>query len=285
MKIFYHDDTDGRCAAHVIGNQTYPIMSMDHSKYIAMDYNRPFPFDKVVKDESVYIVDYSISTEDMDKLFDITKNVVWIDHHQSSLEKYKGYDKKISGIRYNGLAGCVLTWIYMKYGSVTQPSQYEWEVPEYIRLLGDYDTWTFKYGDRSLHFYFGMQSEDTGPESRLWMDVKASKYLVDKLVGNGQIICKYRNQLYREMLATYGYKTTFEGHKAIVLNAEANSNAFDSVAGKYDLNILVVWNGEVWTVSLYSKIVDVAKLAEKYGGGGHVQASGFATKELPWSKS
>jgi len=261
MKVFYHDDTDGRCAAHVVGDLTYPIMSMAHSEYIAMDYNKEFPFDKVVMDESVYIVDYSLQTKDMDQLLGITKNVFWIDHHQSALERYKGYDKEIKGLRYNGLAGCVLTWIYLKYGVVIEPIQYELEVPEYIRLVGDYDTRTFKYGDRSLHFYFGLQSEDTGPKSQLWKDVKACKQLVDKFVGNGLIICNYRKQLYKE-LKDKMLIGEFEGYKAIVLNADANSNAFDSVAGKYDLNISAVWNGEVWSVNLYSKTVDVAKLAE-----------------------
>jgi len=35
---------------------------------------------------------------------------------------------------------------------------------------------------------------------------------------------------------------------------------------------------------MYSKTVDVSKIALKYGGGGHVGASGFQVKELPFKK-
>jgi uncharacterized protein len=35
---------------------------------------------------------------------------------------------------------------------------------------------------------------------------------------------------------------------------------------------------------MYSKTVDVSKIAVKYGGGGHKAASGFQCKELPFTR-
>ena len=44
------------------------------------------------------------------------------------------------------------------------------------------------------------------------------------------------------------------------------------------------FDGDKWTVSLYSTSVDVSEIAKKYGGGGHKGASGFHCKELPFMK-
>jgi nanoRNase/pAp phosphatase (c-di-AMP/oligoRNAs hydrolase) len=45
-----------------------------------------------------------------------------------------------------------------------------------------------------------------------------------------------------------------------------------------------VFDGEQYTVSLYSKTVDVSEIAKKYGGGGHKGAAGFQCKKLPFMK-
>lgn len=82
-------------------------------EYIKINYGIEFPFDSIGKNEIVYIVDYSISPEEMDKLLEITSNVIWIDHHKSAIEKYKNYDKDVKGLRYDGIAGCMLTYCYL----------------------------------------------------------------------------------------------------------------------------------------------------------------------------
>ena len=45
----------------------------------------------------------------------------------------------------------------------------------------------------------------------------------------------------------------------------------------FDIMITYVFDGEKYTVSLYTtkKDVNVAVIAKKYGGGGHPQAAGF----------
>jgi oligoribonuclease NrnB/cAMP/cGMP phosphodiesterase (DHH superfamily) len=287
LKILYHGDNDGRCAAHVINILAPPVYKLPGC-FVEMNYDKEVPWDSISPNEVVYIVDFSIETKDMDRLLAITPNVVWIDHHKTAIEKYENYDKFIPGIRYDGLAGCVLTWIFMKYGNpmpARDPKELEGNVPEYIRLVGDYDTWTFKYGDRSLHFYYGLQSEDTGPKSEIWHAVMTD-YEVKRVVSRGKIIGDYRKQFYKEYLAAYGYEVNFEGYKCIVLNAgQVGSMSFDSVVGKYDIMISMIWNGVQWVISLYSTTVDVSVIAKKYGGGGHVGASGLSLKELPFSKS
>ena len=57
--------------------------------------------------------------------------------------------------------------------------------------------------------------------------------------------------------------------------------AFGEKIKTYDICISFEFDGEKFLVSLYSEKIDVACIAEKYGGGGHKGAAGFVTKELP----
>jgi uncharacterized protein len=289
MKCFYHNDNDGHASGHVLNLFLYenPIRVCFHDKskpeFIEMNYDKPFPFDIIVPEEVVYIVDYSIQPVEMDRLLSITKNVHWIDHHKTAIEKYKDYDKEIKGFRYDGLSGCVLTWIYLKFGLThPNPRRYMPFIPEYIRLIGDYDTWTFEYGDRSLYFYYGLLSENTDPTAPLW-DTLMYKSSVESLVSKGKNISEYRDQFYATQIKLYGYETEFEGYNCIVLNAgTVGSMAFNSVKDKYDIMISIIWNGITWLISFYSTKVDVSIIAKKYGGGGHKGASGCQTDKLPF---
>ncbi|MDO5845105.1 MAG: DHHA1 domain-containing protein, partial [Methanocorpusculum sp.] len=53
---------------------------------------------------------------------------------------------------------------------------------------------------------------------------------------------------------------------------------------KYEIFIPFVFDGEQYTVSLYSTTVDVSEIAKSFGGGGHKGASGFQCAELPFAK-
>ena len=92
MICFYHSDNDGKCAGYWVDK--CGLLDEHGKTFFKIDYGIDFPFDKIHKDERVYIVDYSIPPEQMDKLLEITPNVVWIDHHKSAIEMYKDYDKE-----------------------------------------------------------------------------------------------------------------------------------------------------------------------------------------------
>ena len=68
-----------------------------------------------------------------------------------------------------------------------------------------------------------------------------------------------------------------------------NTNMFSSESfkdiyteEKYDLMIAFLFNGKIWTISLYStKIeIDCSVLAKSMGGGGHKGAAGFTTTNI-----
>lgn len=286
MKCFYHDDMDGRCAAFWVRD----FAGMEGAEYIAMDYKNPFPMHTIEPDEDVYIVDYSISPECMDELLDITSSVIWIDHHKTAIEQYKNYNQQaIKGIRFDGIAACLLTYTYFVTNQMIRDGRDPWSTeriaqtaPPFAQLIGDRDVWAWKFGDRTRFFHAGMLAECTHPCSKIWEHAWEH---VDDIVAQGEIVERYRQQTDKEYVGSFGYFTSFEGHDAFACNkGMASSQLFDN-AGVIAPPLLItyVWNKDQWTVSLYSTEVDVSEMAKKYGGGGHKGAAGFQCQELPFN--
>jgi len=67
MKCFHHNDLDGRAAAVAVLDNFG-----DYVETCQINYNIPFPFDQIEKTEAVFIVDYSIKPEEMERLLKIT---------------------------------------------------------------------------------------------------------------------------------------------------------------------------------------------------------------------
>ncbi len=305
MKVFYHNDLDGRCSAFWC-----TFIPELKKEFFEINYNKPFPIGKILPNETVYIVDFSISPEEMIDLLEITPNVVWIDHHKSSIDKYKNFRNEITGIRYEtksadeikkdpnyiNMAGCALTYIYLnimtKQGKGEVKSfntkMYE-QVPKFTRLISDWDTWTLKL-PQTKPFVIGCEIYDTNPESNFWIDlVNNEASTINKIIVEGKICIAYRDGWSKDFLKSYGFEVEFEGYKCFAVNlGKCNSDYFKSIGGtdKYDILLPFIYDGKNWSVSLYSgqNGVDVSEIAKKYGGGGHAGAAGFISTKIPFKK-
>lgn len=296
MICFHHNDADGRCAAFWV-SLSAGIQKDDlsyESKFIEMDCSKAFPFEMIHKDEQVYIVDFSISPEDMDHLLEITKNVTWIDHHVTAISKYKNYPYNIRGVRYDGVAGCMLTYCYLHHmtdrgSGPIDPFRMGMiaDAPYFTKLIADWDVWKFEYGDDTRAFVTALNSEDISPESELWSDFLHSYSEVAKMIERGEIMLQYRDGFMADY-CKLGFPVQFEGCNCFAMNiGHANSEFFKSIANDgYDILMPFSFNGSRWTVSLYANRdgIDVSEIAKKYGGGGHVKAAGFVCNHLPFFK-
>lgn len=299
MKIFYHNDMDGIVSAHIIYNNVKKLHNVNSEDFIEMDYKKTFPLHKIKEKEIVYIVDYSIEPETMKKLLEITPKVIWIDHHQSAIDKYSNFENidKIAGIRANGLAGCVLTYWYF-YGRQIETeefikdypknihSRYREEIPEYIRLAGDWDVWEHLYGQSTADFSVCFNTRIKSP-----MDEKFN-FLVDTrhlllFLDSGEDMIEYRESWADNFMKRYGFETEIDGYRAYVANlGNGNSTYFGDLINYYDIVGTFCYDGDSYNCSLYStkENVNCAEICAKRGGGGHKGAAGFICKELPFKK-
>lgn len=121
----------------------------------------------------IYILDFSLPKQSMDRLFAHAKRVVWLDHHKTAFEMYVGSDleerviAESGGLRvgeapkpetvrevaafpgkhhvhlHNDKSGALLAWEYFHPGV---------EVPMLIQHIDDRDRWQFKLeGSKELH--------------------------------------------------------------------------------------------------------------------------------------
>jgi oligoribonuclease NrnB/cAMP/cGMP phosphodiesterase (DHH superfamily) len=286
MIVFHHNDADGRCSAAIV-KFWFDHPSDEHPRvhdgtgrieFVEMDYKNRVPVEKIGRDDLVVIVDFSFRPGDMAAVQAATDiGVVWCDHHKTA-EAY-GYD--VPGIRdftEKGMAGCECTWKFFFPGE---------KRPNWIRVLGDYDAWRMQEKDLCLPFHEGLKLEDQSPAGlwnvweRLFEDTLDS--MANKIVEQGWSAIKYRDNYCAELRTAFGYATEIDGHKAYALNTQRfGSQGFGEKFAEYPVCIAFVFDGQKFTVSLYSETVDVSVIAKRYGGGGHKGAAGFTCYSIPW---
>ncbi len=307
MKVFYHNDNDGKCCAALV-YQHYNVEPPDHCSEIPigsykMDYGMKFPIENISKDEKVYILDYSIEVNEMKELLKITQKVVWIDHHKSAIEKYLGFlselDKEsriIEGNRNINYAGCELVWFHYHKND---------PIPEFVKYVADRDMWRWKFGDDTKNYNDGLILQSTVPSSKIWSD----KFVQD-IIKEGGIVSRTKSVLSIEQLEERGFWITFHGYDCYCINSDVirGSEYLEMCEPKADIwmvfrlchghlvndeNTVTNPDDIYWTVSLYSKNpdIDVSKISMNYIyngkiGGGHKYASGFQSKGLDflWNK-
>ena len=297
MKCFYHADADGRCAGFWVAKSVAIHDDLEYGvEFIEINYGIPFPFDTICKDEQIYIVDFSISPEEMKLLLDITKDVTWIDHHKTAIDKYANFEYNIRGIRYDGVAGCMLTYAYLYhmtiYGEGDIGPYEKWmadEAPMFTKMVADWDVWKFDFGEDTRNFITAFNSYDFEPTSDQWKMFAGHNNMCGlrerELIKEGIIMNKQRDGWAKGYM-NLGFAVDFEGYYIFAVNlGRCNSEYFKSLPeGKYDAFMPFAFDGDKYIVSMYSKIIDVSKIAVKYGGGGHKAASGFQCTELPFRK-
>lgn len=310
MKCFYHVDQDGIVSGFYVRKACEQRgLAFEPEDFRKINYGMKFPFHDIEQDEFVFIVDYSIEPEEMWQLLSITKNVFWIDHHQSTIEAYKDFKCDVKGIRVTGagISGANLTWLYFKemcdqdWEQLEQPDEkrvrallgrYEREIPMLAKYTAMWDTfsWDKKSEEYVKAFHYAFESYDFDAMNYLLdklngdMGLCESERLIDYMIEDGLGIKDYLSSESKQYLRAYGFETTFEGHKVYAINrALINSDFFDSIdASKYDMFIGFSFNGSMWEYQLRSAEqdkVNVYELAVKYGGGGHPNAAGFRSEK------
>lgn len=310
MKCFYHVDQDGIVSGFYVRKACEQRgLAFEPEDFRKINYGMKFPFHDIKQDEFVFIVDYSIEPEEMWQLLSITKNVFWIDHHQSTIETYKDFKCDVKGIRITGegISGANLTWLYFKYMCDEDWEQIERADEKYVMsllrefskntpqlakytALWDTFSWSKKSEEYVKAFHYAFESYDFDALSPLLNTLNGDEGIyeavkfIDDMIKDGLSIIEYLAANAEQYLRAYGFETTFEGHKVYAINrALINSDFFESIdASKYDMFIGFSFNGSMWEYQLRSAEqdkVNVYELAVKYGGGGHPNAAGFRSEK------
>lgn len=301
LKLFTHNDLDG------IGNIIIARLLEDKGFYDDVDYEicdyknintKVLEYlDNVEEDVELLFTDISVSEEVAEKIDKIDMSKKLLDHHKSALglnkydwctvkevDDYSHLDKGFSEIK---TCGSLLFFEYKRDIITTYlPDVIVKSLCDFILLIRLYDTWEWTKEDvllaKHLNDLLFMRGRENFIEDML-EKIKTGEFPINEQDYEDLVKRQKKIDAYIDNKEKQVVEVNIKGLNAGVVIAENYiSELADTILKRnVHLEILAVINGS--TVSLRTKRnnIDLSKLAEEYGGGGHPQASGFAlTNEM-----
>ncbi|MBI3046549.1 MAG: hypothetical protein HYY86_03390 [Candidatus Harrisonbacteria bacterium] len=247
----------------------------NQAEYIPVYHQVPPP--EGLKNKKLYLIDFTYPPKPLKKIIKNNKRVTAIDHHVTREKEVKLTENYSYAVKNSG---SVLAW---KYFHPDKP------IPKILKFVEDMDLWRFKVAHtKEIFAYLNLFDFDF----RLWNKLAAEIENPAKrkaAIEKGKIVLRYEDKLVNKLVENNAELVEFESYKTYAVNAAfLDSQIGNRISEKILPPIGIIWKrtkGQI-SVSLRSDgTVDVAKLAEKYGGGGHKAASGFkipADHKLPW---
>jgi len=270
---FYHDDLDGVLSAAIVKKK---YKDTHRIKFISVQYGDDFDYAKLLYEaansEMVFLVDFSFEKEFLIDLLTIG-NLIWIDHHKTAKEKLEGlWNSSIKGNRKLTNSGCMLTWLHL----------FDKPAPMAVKLVEDRDLWKFDYEETKL-FNDGLSTYSFNPKLKIWDRLlnDVNDELIDEICRMGKVL--YEAKMKRCQRAfDIGYDTYFNGLYTRVMNTNHDISDLGNFAIERGYELALIWRyvRNRYVISLRSKNGEAKLIAEKYGGGGHPNAAGFAIDSL-----
>lgn len=217
-----------------------------------------------VRGKDVILVDFSYKRDAMKRMLETAKSVLVIDHHVSALENLRDLSE---GLYFMDVehSGSMLTWKWYF------PDK---EAPLLIQHVEDRDLWKFKLeGTKEIMASVGSYEMDF----EVWDWLMETD--LERLRVEGIAICRAQIKWIKDAVLRTQRKMLIGGYEVDVANlphSMASEGAGLLAAGRifgacyYDGP-----EGRVFSLRSDAQGLDVAKVAEQYGGGGHIHAAGF----------
>lgn len=302
--VFHHTDLDGYASGHLVErfineNEEFKDVVIN---LIPSDYNINFAKFEICENDMVWLVDLSFTertSSTLRYLCNLTKNIFWIDHHESNIKLLKSDD--ILDRAVEDWKICVIGGNKNKYSAAmlvycTLFQSIPDMAPLYIKLTSDWDTWIHNLPD-SIYFNEAMNGLDNyklvdrdlkvDPNSiwiKLWEERRndIENPILSEIISKGKPIVEDRRKKNERYLHSNGFEFDLFGLDVLACNMRSNSLLFGDRINDYDLVcpfVLQERNGKlIYTYSLFTSKddVDCEEIARLFGGGGHKKAAGFS---------
>ena len=282
--IYHGRDLDGWASGAIVKKW---CEENDHEiELIGWDYGLDVPLNTIVDGsdilcDALFICDVMLPKDDMENLYECGVNMIWCDHHESSLKDAKDMQfNNCDGIRTVDFAGCELTWKYCF------PDE---DIPIFIEYLGKYDSHREMDDENKngiLHIQYAARAYIT------CVDDFEDQYFddsgwIDSWIDAGSAILSYVKTDSRETYKKHKFDVNIDGHNCVCVPRERFNPVnydIDYHADGYEAAVCFWYKAEanVWEFSIYNENgeLDVSEIAKKMGGGGHAGASGFTVEDI-----
>ena len=227
-----------------------------------------------VKNKNVLICDFSYKKDILNVLIKECNKLYILDHHKSAEKELKEFDDmyKLFDMTHSG---AYLTWKYF-FPKI--------KTPLLIKYIEDRDLWTKKLPlIDEFTFWFSTIPYEFEEYDKLLDE----KYLVNNIKTKGIIIAEFNNNIINKLSKNTLVKLTKIDKEYYMIAYSNVTGTFKSDVGnviikKYEnadfsacYSIVDHDNSTLFSLRSTENNLDVSKIASKFGGGGHRNASGL----------
>ncbi len=279
--VFYHKNcSDGfgsAWAAYKLLEQTLKAEVV----YLPIDWNREIDI-PLLTGMRVFFFDIAVWRDQLEAIAEVAESVEVWDHHKTTSDKVGDMDCVHVDF---SKSGAVLAWercvkeVEDANGPMptvaTALNTKTSEPPEILQYVQDGDLYKHAL-ENSEEFSSMIQSYPY--DFKTWDIISADvqSYIKDE----GIVILRADRSRMKERIVPLSYEIELEGQKILAVNSPIFPSALGAMLkDKYGVGLVWFANGDTMNVSLRSAApdgVNVATLAEAFGGGGHKAASGFS---------
>lgn len=231
-----------------------------------------------LRGKEVYFLDLVYKPDTMRKIVKEAARVVVLDHHVTARDSVKLAQESRYDMNHSG---AFLAWKYFHPGK---------PVPRLLLHIEDEDLWKFRLaGTMAVNARMELLDFDFKKWDKAIRDFEkpASR---KRFVEEGELLAAYRTRMARRLVEECSVPVKFMGYRALAINAvRPLTSEVGNMLYKIMPPIGIVWQERrgMLSVSLRSNgTVNVAKIAEGFGGGGHKTAAAFALPigaKKPWT--
>jgi hypothetical protein len=232
-------------------------------------------------DAIVYMVDFSYKRDVVKEICKVARKVYHVDHHISAIEDLESIWKDPNHEDFRGnfgpyqdinYSGAMLAWKFL-YGSASP-------APLLLKHIQDRDLWQFKMpGTKEISA--ALFSYDW--TFSLFDDLMLGTRAVEDLTREGVALLRKHTKDVRQMVDSGMQLGNIDGYIVPTLNASPmfSSDAGNLMATEYEQGKMFAATyidgpkGRIFSLRSTKDGMDVSKIAERFGGGGHKNAAGF----------
>lgn len=280
LVISHEDDIDG------IGGVILGYLAFKDIDYMLIHVQEQAEIVNLLRNsnyESVFITDLGLENKIADEINELGMNVLHFDHHETNVYASR-YAFSTVKIQINGISTCgtELFYLYLKDNNLLKDNTL---IKRFVEDTRAYDTWDWVKNN----------NVEANELNKLFSIIGIDSYIskmVDKLSSNEEFLFD-ENDKYLIKLNTREENELIElSDKSLIIREKDGfkfgivfGNKFLSIIGNTlcsrhpELDYMLLIDPLNMKVSLRSTRIDVSKVAESYGGGGHKYAAGFSLNE------
>lgn len=267
-KVLYHANcNDGSAAALAVSLR---FMHEDNIEFIPVQYGEDPP--EGLDGNDIIMVDFSYKADAMRSIGFVAKSILVLDHHKSAKKELAAIEgHHAMEIHFDmERSGAVMAWEYFHQEKV---------MPGLFKHIQDRDLWKFEFGDNTRFITKALQLYPDWTEWTQFFSQDGLEMLRDAGAAIDQYLLIQAGNIVNsqgpvewdktgDVVPVYnlpGFMISDTLHLALEMYKEAPyAVAYFDLDGK-----------RVYSLRARDGGTDVSRIAERFGGGGHVPAAGF----------